>query len=628
MLSPGKWYQFIPKEPRQNLKFRIALLQRAALDKNLQRGLVEMCKQDVLFFINIFVWQYNPKKFGNEEGPFITWPFQDDELIGGTDKDGKHLWGVLECIEDQEDARWPKSREMGASWIVLIAILWLALFHSRKKALVISRDEDAVDRPDDPDCLFWKISYILEHLPDWMSRGAYKRKMGFTFPATRSTVNGEANTVKAGVGGRASIALFDEFGQFKDGKEIYSRTADTADCRVFVYTHKDKTSMAYELSYDEKYSGMRQILTHWTQHPDKNKGLYRYNAETNRIDYLNPDDPPPHDHHFVYEEKPTGGAFPGIRSPWYDKQCIRRPRRAVAMDLDIDPQGASDQFFDHGTIIQLQQKFCRSPIWLGELRYDRDTARPIELFENGRGPLKLWVLPKSKEEMPPSKFVCGWDLGWGSGATPSCGSFVNEVGEKVAEYMSAMIAPNDLAPLAIALCRFFKDRTGRGAKMAWEIQGPGISFGNAVIRLSYMNVYIHSGENKFGVTLNADRRPGWPVTSGNKMSLLNNYADDLRHREFLNPSRDALQQCLSFMLTPTSVEYKGKRKADDDDGTDAGVHHGDMVIADALANMLRREIAVVREVLQQKKQPDPRSLEGRMALWLRQQEEERELEWV
>ena len=36
--------------------------------------------------------------------------------------------GILACVEDRTDVRWPKSRDGGASWCVLATMLWLCLF--------------------------------------------------------------------------------------------------------------------------------------------------------------------------------------------------------------------------------------------------------------------------------------------------------------------------------------------------------------------------------------------------------------------------------------------------------------------------------------------------------------------
>ena len=261
MLSPGQYHKQVPKDRTANLIYRIKVLKEAEHNKSLQKGLMELCRRDFFFWLNTFGWQFNPDK--REVGPFITWNRQSwlDELPDQKTQE-EAVREVLDAVEAREDVRWQKSREVGASWLVLFLIVWLCIFHANIKALAMSRDEDSVDDPDDPDSLFWKVRFIHAHLPTWMTGplknknksiktnpapGIREKANGFSYERTHSFFNGTANVVSAGVGGRATIALIDEFGQFRNGHETYSMTSDTANCRVFVFTHKDSSGMAYDL---------------------------------------------------------------------------------------------------------------------------------------------------------------------------------------------------------------------------------------------------------------------------------------------------------------------------------------------------------------------------------------------
>jgi hypothetical protein len=431
MLSPGKYHLDVPRDQAGNRDHRNHLRDRCLRNRRFRNETLAKCKSDILFWVNSFVYQFNPGHVGSEVGRFITWPFQENALIGG-EVDGKHSWGVLECVEDREDVRWQKSREVGASWLVLMAIDWLSLFHDRKKCLVLSRDKDAVDRFDDPDCLFWKLDFLHQHLPDWMT-GEIKRKMlNFKFERTQSTINGEANVISAGVGGRATMMLVDEFGQFEKGEETYSMTSDTSYCRVFVFTHKNKAGMAYDLCFDPKYSTMREIVTHWSQHPEKNRGLYKYNEQRNAVEVLDKTFDYQTTFHFVMQGKPTGGPFPALRSPWYDKECIRRTERDVCMNLDIDPQGSSDIFFqDTYRLAVLKSRHCRPPSWTGDLQFDksRHQFEPV-LVPNQKGKLKLWINPASEILLPRFRAGAGVDVSAGTGMTPSCLSVIKATGQR------------------------------------------------------------------------------------------------------------------------------------------------------------------------------------------------------
>ena len=62
MLSPGRYHEVIPRDLPGNLRFRKWLLIRCQQEKSYRRAVIEMCRQDILFHINAFCVQYNPKK--------------------------------------------------------------------------------------------------------------------------------------------------------------------------------------------------------------------------------------------------------------------------------------------------------------------------------------------------------------------------------------------------------------------------------------------------------------------------------------------------------------------------------------------------------------------------------------
>ncbi len=615
MISPGHWHRLVHKDQKANLDFRKNVLERAESDLVFRQGILEICRQDIIFWINTFAWQFNPNHFGHEVGPFITWGFQDEAITS-----------LLACIEDREDVRWQKSREMGASWLVLMVILWLAVFHDRKKCLVLSRDADAVDRFDDPDCLFWKLDFLNEHMPRWMTGVIKRKKFNFKFERTQSTINGEANTIAAGVGGRAAIMLVDEFGQFANGYETYSLTSDTSYCRVFVFTHKDKTSMTYDLCFDPKYSAMREIITHWSQHPEKNRGLYRYNDVRNAIEVLDKNYDFPANFRFVMEAKPVGGPFPSVRSPWYDKECIRRTDRDVCMNLDIDPRGSSDIFFDAYRLSVLRARHCCEPYWTGKLDYNKENGRPDRLIADPKGQIKLWMHPKSEYLLPSFRAGAGVDVSAGTGMTPSCLSIMHALtGEKVLEYANANIYAPDFAVFCVAICRMFADEDGTHPILSWEMQGSA-AFAKRVRELGYNPIFINRDEEAVGNPFNSSMRAGVNQSPRAILEVMEHYRDGLYTERCINRSDYALAECLNFVYTTSGVEYKGKRKPSKmaDEGSGARMHHGDVVKADALAFKMIKEMGFdkLKKEVVDPDYIDPTTMAGRMKLWERDREAE------
>lgn len=628
MLSPGQWHKIVPKDLEKNLKYRLRVLKKASEDVGFQRYLTARCKEDILFWINTFVVQINPDI--REKGPFICWPYQEVAIIGGeTEIGGETVFqdGLLACVEDRKDVRWPKSRDGGASWVVLMTIVWLCLFHDNIAAGAISRDEDSVDKIGDPNSLFEKVRVILAHLPGWMKGEVKDKKLNFLFP-NGNTFTGEANVSSANVGGRLTILLIDEFGQFdKNGEMIFDFTRDVCKCRVFVFTHKDQTGMAYRLCYDAKFTNMREIMTHWSQHPRKNKGLYRYNDNENKIEIIDKtfDFTKLKDFKFVMEPKPIGGPCPGIRSPWYDEECRSRNDRDISMNLDIDPRGATDRFFDAYRIQILKANYASEPVWVGNLEYDKN-GYPIQLTEDPKGLIKLWVHPKSPKELPRMRAGAAVDVSAGVGHSPSVLVVGNaRTGEKVLEYSNANIMAHDFARFCAAMLRMFKDDNGNHPMLVFEIQGSRVFEKQLVEVYSYYPCWGKREEDVIGGIRDNKGRLGWLPSAKSILTLMEDYRHALYEQRVINYSESALDETLNFVYTDTSVEYraKGKRK---EDGSGATVHHGDVVRADALMWKMIKDRYEGPEFEEKVKALDPRTAEGRYRLAEMSREEE--YEWV
>jgi hypothetical protein len=598
MLSPGTAHKMVPRDPEPNLRFRAKLL---AAPASLHPELAGQCRNDILFWINIFGYQYDPRRAKGKVGPFCTWPFQDDAALA-----------VLGAVEDQADLLIEKSRDMGASWLCLYVMAWLWLFHPMNKFLLVSRDEAAVDKPGDPDSLFWKLDFVLKHLPPWMlPPGSFDRqKLLLANRANGSNITGQASTGKAGVGGRATAAFIDEYSRIREDREVYQGTADTADCRVFNGTHMGTKTMFYEVS---RRKTVRKLVMHWSQHPRKNVGLYK-------ADPLAPGVPQildkqyqfPPDYPFVLDGSP-GGPYPGLRSAWYDGQLAdRRTKQDAARDLDIDPEGTITQFFDPGVVRRLIQDHCRHPVWEGDIEVEKATGKVVRLTRLPGGPLKIWQPLDSRDRPAPSKYGAGADISNGTGATPSCCSVVDAAtGVRVAEYSISTLTPDDFAPKVVAVCRLFAQADGTSARLAWEANGPGGPFGKKVYATGFRNFHRRTSDGT-GVERESDLM-GWWSGEREKTQLLHDYREALYAGGCVNPSAEALAETALFTFVRNTVEHAQARGRNPDS---AAVNHADRVIADALAWKMAAALgagAVPREEPAADGDPPPLSLAWRMA---------------
>ncbi len=183
-----KYNKIVPKTLEENLRYRIAILKAAENNPDLQRGLIEMCRQDILFYVNTMVWTSDPRNEGSFI-PFIAYPYQEKAILKiieamryknpATKKTGKQL--LLR-----------KVRDMGASWMCCIVMDHQAIFERDRRFFMLSYVADLVDKPNNPKCLFWKIDKIHEFLPDWMfdvETDIKRRIMGMYYCRSGSTVD-------------------------------------------------------------------------------------------------------------------------------------------------------------------------------------------------------------------------------------------------------------------------------------------------------------------------------------------------------------------------------------------------------------------------------------------------------
>jgi hypothetical protein len=583
-MSAGDFHLKINRALHANLLQRQAILSAAKSSKKLQAGLKLACKHNLLFFVSLFVFQFNPReKHDGSLGPFIAWDFQDEAFK-------VLLW----CVENDEDVLIEKSRQMGASWMLVILFVWLWLFHDHPALLFISRDEKAVES-DKPSSLFWKIDFILKYLPDFLKPSKWKRrKLFFGNDDEGGSIFGEASTGKAGVGATLTAMGIDEFSQIEDDYEVLHRTSDATGCRIFNGTHLGLDTAFYELSQRVDF---RKLVLHWSQHPKRRRGLYRYDAATNTVIRLDPAYEYPSDFRFVMDGSPTGGPFPGLRSPWYDHECKRKgSARAIAMDLDIDPKGSVSQFFDPLMIHRLKEDYCVQPYWEGDISFDPDTAIPSGLVKVAGGPLRLWCHLDVEQRPPATAYKFGADLATGVGATNSCLSGVDgATGHKILEYVTPSEKPETFAPRVIALCQWFKDENNEGAQLIWEMQGPGLQFGKRVLEIGYGNIFYRMWEHPYTRAIKQSDNPGFYVTTETKRLLLEDYRAALHQRQFINRSEKAILECLDYKWTKKgTIDHSGLDR--DNDPAESAANHGDRVIADALSckilkpNTLRKKL--------------------------------------
>ena len=159
-------YSIVPKSTTWNLRWRNSLIEAGYGNQDIAHEVSMLCKRDLLFFINTFVWILETRDemdweidraFGNSRTiPFITRAYQDKVLLEVL----KHL--------GKKDIVIPKSRETGLTWMMIAVAVWDWMFKVETHIGFVSKDEASVIFALDPDSLFSKFHFILKTLPKRM----------------------------------------------------------------------------------------------------------------------------------------------------------------------------------------------------------------------------------------------------------------------------------------------------------------------------------------------------------------------------------------------------------------------------------------------------------------------------
>lgn len=316
-------FRDFPKSPRDNLIWRRKIIARAKLDLEYRAKVKELFHRDILFAFNAFFFTLDPRKRPLHNQPFCTYPYQDEVLLQ-----------LREAIDKGFDLPIEKSRDMGASWMIILTFLWFWLSPKGGADFLLgSRIEDYVDKKGDMRTLMQKARYALYKLPKWLRPKGFSRKqhdnyMKLINPETGASITGESNNANFSTGGRYAAILYDEFAKWKDtDRSAWIAGGDATPCRIPNSTPFGAAGQHYDLVT----SGKPKVVMHWSRHPEKAAGLYCVWPKPEEAD-----------------EVVDWEHWTGLRSPWYDRECARRDATPVgiAQELDIDYVGAGNPVFD------------------------------------------------------------------------------------------------------------------------------------------------------------------------------------------------------------------------------------------------------------------------------------------
>lgn len=589
------------KTLKGNLAYRRKLRGRAAAEPAFRKALVEMCRQDTLFFVGAFCYAFEPRNPPATRClPFIPWAEQEEYFLALDD-----IWG-------HDDLWIEKRRAAGFSWCTLLKALKEVLFTPYTAVGLISKDEKAVDGGPIETSLMPKLDWELTMLPAWMVPTPKRDLNDHTlrFPSTHSGFTGYAATPNAMSGARYTTVLCDELAKWRRGpdRQVLDDLQQVTNCRVIGSSFFGRSGEFYEkVKHDPN---LKVFVFDWRSNTLCNRGLYKVvKGEAVSADPNNPlTDDLIQQHCGKRIKKPVGekvtlaDVFKSLRakgfevegttrSPWYDGECLRSTGpQAIAQELDRDPQGTEVNFIDGAflkTLLEGETATVREPKYRGFL--DENADRPT-FVPSPDGDLLIYCELDTGLDgklHPPPGLMCALaaDISHGQGASNSVACVLDrQNGEQVAEFASRQIRPAPFAHLCVALAKWFN-----GAYLSFDAHGPpGTSFAEAIINIGYGNVQRDRALGEYG----ANERPriGFWMQGEDKSKAMGTVnGGGLREALYTGRvkvrSRQALIECGEYVIDENGkvVHLKSKTNATPDGRKTL---HGDRVIALAIASHL------------------------------------------
>lgn len=242
---------------------RLEIRSRIGNDPYLQALEIARCSQDVVFWINRWVWTYDPREKVSTL-PFELFPRQEEFLHWIEEREASEEDGVAE-----------KCRDVGFTWLTCAFMEHRWLFKDGFKGGFGSRKLDLVDKIGDPDCIFEKLRFILRNVPTWMLPHGFAWSQHDNYcklinPSNGSAITGEGGD-EIGRGGRASVYVVDEAAFLEHPQKVEASLSQTARCKLWVSTPNGMGNTFYK----KRFSGNVSVFTfRWQDDPRKGPEWY------------------------------------------------------------------------------------------------------------------------------------------------------------------------------------------------------------------------------------------------------------------------------------------------------------------------------------------------------------------
>lgn len=273
-----KWRENVTKSVKDRQEY-IAQVQQNNKEKRLELlkytsaegwvTIIRKCKEDPIFFFNMFLWTYNPR-LDKPHVPFITYPYQDD-----------FIKQIVDAIETGIDVWIEKSRDMGLSWMMLGIFLWWFLF-KEWSVLIWSYKEDYVDAQWNMDSAFERLRYMIKRLPKQLKpKDMLSKYMNISAPWCWE-ISGDV-WVNFWTWWRRKVVFMDEFALRPRDETALQKTKDVTECRIFWWTPNWTSNVYWKVMTNHKsYRHLlnKKIRLPWRLHPLKTNTWYEFQKMT------------------------------------------------------------------------------------------------------------------------------------------------------------------------------------------------------------------------------------------------------------------------------------------------------------------------------------------------------------
>lgn len=259
--------EYIAQVQQNNKEKRLELLKYTSAEGWVT--IIRKCKEDPIFFFNMFLWTYNPR-LDKPHVPFITYPYQDD-----------FIKQIIEAVETGIDVWVEKSRDMWLSWTMLWIFLWWFLFKERS-VLLWSYKEDYVDAQGNMDSAFERLRYMIKRLPKQLKpKDMLSKYMNISAPWCWE-ISGDV-WVNFWTWGRRKVVFMDEFALRPRDETALQKTKDVTECRIFWWTPNWTSNVYGKVMTNHKaYRHLlnKKIRLPWRLHPLKTNVWYEFQKMT------------------------------------------------------------------------------------------------------------------------------------------------------------------------------------------------------------------------------------------------------------------------------------------------------------------------------------------------------------